>query len=609
MQIKLLVKTLLAASCLLLSINNLKAQSGTLDPTFGTAGLVTTNFPNTQDGSTIRGLAVNPYDPTQKIVAAGYALSEAGYYQFALARYDSSGVLDPTFGNAGTVVNAIGSTGAQATCIVLQPDGKIVVAGVLGVNGTSGNTQMAVARYLANGNFDSTFGTNGITITSIDVSSTAAAIDIQTDGKIVVAGTATDNTTSYMALVRYNTDGSIDNTFGTNGIVAVLIGSSSAAYAVKVQGDGNILVGGTGLFTLNIFALARFTTSGGTDFSFGDDGIDTTTIGLTCYLKSIALQNNGQIVAAGYYTSGPGYSFALARYNTDGSLDDNFGNNGLVTTTVSSGAQANAVTLQSDSKIVAAGYVLSTGSFAMVRYNTDGSIDNTFGASQNGIVITKFPGNFGDQAYSIALGTFRIYLGGEGGGSFGIAAYGNDAGALPVSFLSFNGVINNGVSVLNWSTTNEVNNKGFEVERSYDGVNFSDIGFVTGKGNTASVNNYTYTDTKVLSGSNYYRLKQIDLDGTFMYSSVILLDYSKFGWSILGNPVTNNSWIQLQLDKPSTVSIQIISLNGTVIQTINPGNIAAGTYSFPLNLNSTAAGMYVVKLMVNNTIYTKNIVK
>lgn len=199
---------------------------------------------------------------------------------------------------------------------------------------------------------------------------------------------------------------------------------------------------------------------------------------------------------------------------------------------------------------------------------------------------------------------------------FGSVPYGNagnlayfDGSTLPVTFLNFDGSIQNGKALLSWSTANEINNKGFEVQKSNNGQTFTDIGFVAGHNNSTTVNSYTYTDVKVVSGANYYRLKQIDNNGNFDYSSVIKLDYSAFDWNILGNPVSGNSWIQLQLDKSSEVSIQIVSMNGNIIQTINKGNLSAGTYSIPINLSGKSAGLYVVRLMVDGQPFSKKIVK
>ena len=180
--------------------------------------------------------------------------------------------------------------------------------------------------------------------------------------------------------------------------------------------------------------------------------------------------------------------------------------------------------------------------------------------------------------------------------------------SLPVTFINFNGVLQNNTAVLNWSTANESNNKGFEVEKSTDGQTYTSIGFVNGHGNSSTINNYNFIDAKLFSGANYYRLKQIDNDGKFDYSSVIKIDFMKFAWKIYGNPV-NNSHIQLMLDKQANVSVQILSLNGSVVQIISKGNLAAGDYSIPLNLNNAGAGVYLVKLLIDNQSYTSRIVK
>ncbi len=179
---------------------------------------------------------------------------------------------------------------------------------------------------------------------------------------------------------------------------------------------------------------------------------------------------------------------------------------------------------------------------------------------------------------------------------------------LPVTYLNFNGVLQNNEAILTWSTATEINNKGFFVERRSDAQTFTDIGFVQGNGTSVSVNNYTFSDAKLISGNNYYRLKQIDLDGNFSYSPVIKLVFDKFAWSILGNP-SSNAWVQLQLDKTHNVSIQIISLSGLVMQTINKGNIGAGTYSIPVDMSHYAPGMYMVKLLVDANTYSKTLLR
>lgn len=184
-----------------------------------------------------------------------------------------------------------------------------------------------------------------------------------------------------------------------------------------------------------------------------------------------------------------------------------------------------------------------------------------------------------------------------------------DEASLPVTLITFNGLLQNGNALLTWRTATEINNKGFELQKSMDGQAFTDIGFVPGNGNSSQLHNYNYTDQKVVSGSNYYRLKQIDFDGRFTYSSIIKLDYTKFDWALLGNPAANNSWVQVQIDKEANVSVQVVSMSGNVIQNINKGKIPSGAYSIQLNLINVSSGIYVVRLIVDGKSYSKKIIK
>ncbi len=183
------------------------------------------------------------------------------------------------------------------------------------------------------------------------------------------------------------------------------------------------------------------------------------------------------------------------------------------------------------------------------------------------------------------------------------------AGALPVTFLSFDGILEGGTAKLTWSTASEFNNKGYEVQKSTDGFNFSAINFVQGKGNSSVENSYSFIDKKVLAGNNFYRLKQIDIDGNSKYSSTIRLDFKHFDWAIFGNPISSNSWVQLQLAKTAKVAIKIISLDGKIIKTINKGSIGMGTYSIPLSLDNVSAGTYIVRLLVDDESFIKKVIK
>lgn len=184
-----------------------------------------------------------------------------------------------------------------------------------------------------------------------------------------------------------------------------------------------------------------------------------------------------------------------------------------------------------------------------------------------------------------------------------------EAGPLPVTFIDFNGTVHADQASLHWSTATELNNKGFEVEKSMDGSIFSSIGFVNGNTNSSLTNNYSYTDNKVLSGFNYYRLKQVDLDGNFRYSSTIRLDFKNFGWAIMGNPVNSNTWIQLQLAKTSVVDVQVMGADGRIVKSIHKGTMDIGTYSMPLNAGNLTPGTYIVRLIVDKVSFIKKVIK
>ncbi|MBK8464799.1 MAG: proprotein convertase P-domain-containing protein [Chloracidobacterium sp.] len=338
---------------------------GNLDSTFNGYGTVTTSVGTRDVG---RSVAIQP---DNKIVVAGQSNRTAAY-DFGLVRYNQDGSLDTSFNGTGTVTTIFPGDRAIANSIALQADGKIVAAGEYSPSSTWG---FALARYNTDGTLDTSFGANGRVVTPIDTQATANAVAVQSDGKIVAAG-GSGNVFDYrVTVVRYNTDGTIDTTFGGTGIVRPQTGS---AQAISIQSDGKIIIAGH----TTDFALIRYNADGTLDTSFGGTGIVSTTVGGSS--ASVAIQPNGRIVAAGETYNGTNYDYALVRYKTDGSLDTSFNGTGIVKTPVGpSHDWANSVAIQSDGKIVAAGksYSAAVGQdtgFSLVRYNADGSLDSTF---------------------------------------------------------------------------------------------------------------------------------------------------------------------------------------------------------------------------------------
>lgn len=348
--------------------------------------------------------------PDGKIVVAGWGQRGARDV-FGLARYTPSGSLDTSFGLRGKVTVPFGDRAAAAAA-ALQPDGKVVATGFIASGLYSNSWNFGVARYMPGGKLDPTFGSAGRVATKFgSIASSANALALQPDGKVVVAGQLNGPGSRGIALARYRADGSLDQSFSTDGQVTTLSGTDAAASAVALQPDGKIIVAGT---APGHFAVVRYEPDGSLDPTFGTDGLVTTSVGVGAGGNALALEPGGKIVVAG----GGGSEFVLARYNSDGSLDLSFGSGGTVRTPFIDcagsdycGSVANALALQGDGKIVAAGQTcIGQCSFALARYNPDGSLDAGFGSA--GKVTTSFgyPSPemgevWGDYAQALALQT------------------------------------------------------------------------------------------------------------------------------------------------------------------------------------------------------------
>jgi len=344
---------------------------GSLDTSFDTDGKVVTP---TQ--STFTGISAIAIQPDGKIVAGGTTNGVHTEGDFALARYHVDGSLDTSFGGTGVVVTAAG--GGNLYDVVLQPDGKIIAAGEVFDGSSSFN--FTLARYHPNGSPDTSFDSDGIVTTAVLTSGDGArSVALQPDGKIVAAGYGFRGTASDFVLVRYNANGSLDTSFDTDGKVTTPRPASGGATAVALLTDGRILTAGYDANdTDSDFALLRYNLNGTLDTSFGTEGHTSADIGQSyASAQSVALQPDGRIVAAGSVFNGSDTDFALIRYHADGSLDTSFGVEGKVTTPIlARDAIAYAVALQPDGKIVAAGDASSSS--ALARYHPDGSLDSSF---------------------------------------------------------------------------------------------------------------------------------------------------------------------------------------------------------------------------------------
>jgi uncharacterized delta-60 repeat protein len=492
--------------------NTTQYAADELDPTFGTGGKVTTDFGNTDAAN---GVAIQA---DGKIIAAGDTAG-AAISDFALARYNVDGSLDATFGTGGKVTTDFSGMNDSGRAVAIQTDGKIVVAGY------ASSLDFALARYNSDGSLDTSFGSGGKVTTDFSGDlDQAYSIALQTDGKIIAAG-KTGSGAAALALARYNSDGSLDSSFGSGGKVTTTFTSSNdAVLGLAVQLDGRIIAAGFSGIPPN-FVLARYNVDGSLDPTFGSAGKVTTDFsGRGDTAKSVSIQKeDGKIVVAGYSGLAIGtFDFALARYEVNGSLDTAFGTGGrVITDFIGNDDFGNGMGILEDGKIVVAGSARdgSTGAidFALARYNADGSPDTAFGTG--GKMTTDFSGNL-DIASSLKIqNDGRIVVAGFAqipGRDFALARY--RAAPTAVTLASFNATEYDTRVYLEWQTGFESDNLGFNIYREQGGertrVNQQLVagsalrpGFMVRAGET-----YAWWD-EADSKEALYWLEDVDLDG------------------------------------------------------------------------------------------------
>jgi uncharacterized delta-60 repeat protein len=346
--------------------------NGSLDTSFNGTGKVTTTIGS---GSDIADALV--LQPDGRLAAAGESYNGSDW-DFALARYNPDGSLDTSFKGTGKVTTAIGSGEDVAYSLALQPDGKLVAAGDTSDNGS--NFEFALARYNPGGSLDTSFNGTGKVTTAIGIGPTydqAFALVLQPNGRLVVAGRSYNGSNFDFALARYNPNGSLDTSFNGTGRVTTAMGpGDDLARALVLQPDGKLVAAGLSRrHTRNRLALARYNPNGSLDASFNGTGKVITAIGPTKDAGAFALvlQPDGRLAAAGTSWNGSNFDFALVRFNPNGSLDVSFNGTGKVTTAFGPGDDgASGLVLQPDGKLVAAGGSFNGDKYviALARYRS-----------------------------------------------------------------------------------------------------------------------------------------------------------------------------------------------------------------------------------------------
>jgi uncharacterized delta-60 repeat protein len=390
-----------------------QAADGDLDPTFGTGGMLMTDIHRSTD---IANAVAIQADGKLVVVGQTYQNNDYSTEDFVVARYNTDGTLDNTFGSRGRVRTDFPGLAAVPSSVVIQPDGKIVVAGgAFPLFTFLGNFE--VVRYNPNGSLDTSFGNGGIVTTNFPQGSYAFDVALQPDGKIIAAGTVFVNfdpgesSDTDFALARYNPDGTPDATFGNGGQISTdFLGFEDDAFSVLIQPDGKIVAVGSANdpATFYDFAAVRYLSNGTIDSTFGVAGKVRTDFGDQNFdrARSAALQPDGRIVAAGFAISHGGgvQNFAVARYTSNGVLDNTFSRDGKTQIDFGTCCQsAMAVLLQSDGKIITVGGANGESSdddFLLARLTPRGNLDNTFGVG--GEVRTSF-GDLNGGANGAAL--------------------------------------------------------------------------------------------------------------------------------------------------------------------------------------------------------------
>ena len=583
--ILLFLFTLISLVCL--------SQPGSTVTGFGSNGKVITPVSSGTDH--MLGLAVQP---DGKIIAVGVTASGSENH-LALIRYNTDGSLDNTFGASGIVTTAFAGSNNSFAELVLQPDGKIIVAGH---TQSSTSTDFLLLRFLPNGTLDNTFDGDGIVITPAGTAGDYAVdVALQPDGKIVAGGRGFFSNIDF-AIVRYNTDGSLDNTFDSDGIAYVTIGiAADDLQAIAIQPDGKIVAVGyssitEGMSTSIDVVVVRLNADGMLDNSFSGDGKLTTAVGTSNdNAYDVAIQPDGKIVLVGSTAGFLNYDIMLIRYNADGSLDNSFDSDGKLVIDLTTQDHFRNIALQNDGKIVVSGDVgpdiIQDQQFAVVRINSNGTLDNSFGS--NGSATMSVSSISANKAGAMAVTNDRIYVGGytaaNGNDDFVITAFNNNASALSVKLLAFNGSQSNGTAILDWKISGDLYGSTIELQKANDGKEFNTITQYS-INNSATESGYTYDDNN-FAGVAYYRLRILEKTGTVIYSKVLILGKpNAVALSIYPNPAKGN--IFLRTSSEGKLDVRLMNSSGKQMK-------AFAIQALPnsvnmLDVSGISKGMYIL---------------
>ena len=422
------VRTLLLLSVSLLRLVPSAGADGMLDPSFGNGGIVLTDFNPNQPISFARAVVVMP---DGRAVAVGNTTPNLGGTYMAAARYLTSGALDPSFGNGGLTYLVGGPflASAYAEDVVLEPSGAVILVGGWQLTQTP---SFSLVRVGGGG----PWGTNGYVHTAFPGGASAAAGVLQPDGRIIAVGSSgPQQSPTTIVAARYNTDGTLDPTFGASGTLILPLPQVFRARDVALQPDGKLLIAGT--YGASDFGLVRLLPGGTPDPSFDGDGLVTSNFGGTESGHSVFVLGDGRLVLGGLHNG----DFALVRYLPNGAVDTTFGAAGLATAPSAVAEEADEAIVLPNGNLMVAGFTIESANrdFVLARFTAGGALDTSFGSS--GFLRTDI-GAF-DECHAVALAGPDLILtagsrspqpGPGFGAVFALARY---IAATPVELLSF----------------------------------------------------------------------------------------------------------------------------------------------------------------------------
>ncbi|QEC68609.1 T9SS type A sorting domain-containing protein [Panacibacter ginsenosidivorans] len=501
------------------------------DKTFGNNGFVMSDFGEDDVCYSIKLLDNN------NILAVGSITIFDGFNHrdFALARYLPNGNLDLSFGVNGLIHTDIGSRSDDvAKCVEILPNKKILVAG-----STKTDADFAVLRYSESGIIDSTFGENGKSLIDFGGWDYCTSIAIQKDEKILLSGYRFLNETEpAIVTVRVTSEGHIDSSFGHEGKVITTFRNLTYGVSLLIQDDSKIIVSGFEPYyddSLPQPVVIRYNMYGAIDSSFATNGVFKKSFpNIISEVSSSVLTTDKKILLGCSGVSFGHWNASFLQLNNNGTIDSSFGENGLSISSFSGlNVYSQKIILQNDGKFIAGGTAETESSnkdFILARYSSKGILDSSFGVF--GKVVATIPER-NEYLNSLAIQPDKkIVIGGSSqnlhhyNGKFALARYSNEI-VLATSLQNFTVSKIDHKALLTWQTKSEQNNNYFSVQRSIDGNTFFEISQIKSKGNSNTLQYYSFTDIKPKAGTNYYRLKQVDADNHFIYSSIIKVDFNE----------------------------------------------------------------------------------